>query len=100
MSSTSAGRRLSLRRAAVIGFAVGVVVTLPAVFLALLVPFGEQLLPVLVPGSMLLQPLAPAMSTWPGAVNVLLTAVINGLVYAIVFAGISFLISRRRGAGR
>ena len=48
-----------------------------------------------VPGSILLQPLAPAMSTWPGAVNVLLTAVLNGLLFAVIFGLVSLLIRRR-----
>jgi hypothetical protein len=88
-------RRLSLRRAAVIGFIVGCLITLPALIFALLAPVGETLLPVLVPGSLLLRPLAAAMAAWPGAVNVVLTAVINGLVYAALLVVISLLIPRR-----
>jgi hypothetical protein len=88
-------RRLSLRRAAVIGFIVGCLITLPALIFALLAPVGETLLPVLVPGSLLLRPLTVAMAAWPGAVNVVLTAVTNGLLYAALLVVISLLIPRR-----
>ena len=88
-------RRLSVRRAAVIGFIVGSVVTLPVLVLALLAPVGETLLPVLLPGSLLLGPLADSMASWPGAVNVVLTAVVNGLVYAALLVLIALLIPRR-----
>jgi Flp pilus assembly protein TadB len=92
-------RRLSLKRAAVIGFIVGFLITLPVLVLALLTPVGETLLPILVLGSLLLRPLTDAMASWPGAVNVLLTAIVNGLVYAVVLAAISRLIPGR-GGGR
>ena len=95
MSPTSARRRLSLRRAAVIGFVVGLVIPLPAIVFALVSPIGETLLPVLVPGSILLRPLSSAMSSWPGAINVLLTSVLNGLLLAVLFGLVSLLIPRR-----
>jgi len=96
MNPTRARRRRSLRRAAVIGLIVGLVIPLPALFFALVSPFGETLLPVLVPGSVLLRPLASAMASWPGAVNVLLTSAVNGLLFAVAFGVISLLIPRRR----
>jgi len=79
-----------------IGLVVGLVIPLPALFFALVAPIGETLLPILVPGSILLRPLAPAMASWPGAVNVLLTSTVNGLLFAVVFGVISLLIPRRR----
>ncbi len=69
--------------------------TLPAVYLALLLPVGEKILPLLTPGAQLLRPLAPAMSSWPGAINMLLGSVANGLVFALLFSGIAVLILRR-----
>jgi hypothetical protein len=95
MSPTSVRRRPSLRRAAVIGFVVGSVIPLPALVFALVSPLGETLLPVFVPGSILLRPLAAAMSSWPGAVNLLLTSVLNGLLFAVLF-GLVYLLIRRR----
>lgn len=78
------------------GFVVGVLVTVPAVFLALLTPVGETLLPVLVPGAALLAPMSDTMSTWNAAVSITLTAVVNGCVYALVGAGLAALTSRAR----
>jgi hypothetical protein len=77
-------RRWSLSRAFWVGFVLGLVVTVPAVFFALLSPVGEALLPVLTPGSLLLRPMAEVMATWPGLLNVGLVAVANGLVYGSV----------------
>jgi len=96
MNRTGAGRPRSLRRAALIGLVVGLVLPLPALVFALVSPIGETLLPVLVPGSILLRPLASAMASWPGALNVLLTSVVNGLLFAVAFGVISLLIPRRR----
>ena len=96
MNPTSAGRRRTLRRPALIGLVVGFVIPLPALFFALVSPIGETLLPVLVPGSMLLRPLSSAMSSWPAAVNVLLTSVLNGLLFGVVLGVISLLLPRRR----
>jgi hypothetical protein len=62
----------------------GFVVTVPAVFLALLSPVGEAVLGILTPGSLLLKPLTNVMATWPGLLNVGLVAVANGLVYGLV----------------
>jgi hypothetical protein len=79
-----------------IGLVVGFVIPLPVLFFALVSPVGETLLPVLVPGSVLLRPLGSTMASWPGAVNVLLTSTVNGLLYAVAFGVISLLIPRRR----
>jgi hypothetical protein len=51
--------------------------------LALLSPIGEALLKFLVPGSLLLRPIADVMASWPGLLNVALVAAANGLVYAL-----------------
>ena len=80
-----------------IGLLVGFVIPLPVLFLALVASIGETLLPVLVPASILLRPLSPAMASWPGAVNVLLTSAVNGLLFAVVFGVISLLVPRRPG---
>jgi hypothetical protein len=71
-------------RAFGLGFVLGLVVTVPATFFALLSPVGEAVLGILTPGSLLLRPLADTMATWPGLVNVALVAVANGLVYGLV----------------
>lgn len=75
---------MSARRAFVVGLIVGLVVTVPAVFLALLSPVGEALLPILTPGSLLLRPIADVMASWPGLVNIGLVALADGLIYGLV----------------
>ena len=84
------------RRPFLAGFVVGVALVVPAVLVALLVPGGDTVLPFLVPGAALLRPLSPVMATWPGAVNLLLAAVVNGLIFgALVVA-----LARARGSAR
>ena len=65
------------------GFIVGLAITVPATFFALLSPIGEALHPYLVPGTELLRPLAEGTATWPGPVNVAVAALANGVIYAI-----------------
>jgi hypothetical protein len=85
-----------LRRAILIGFVVGFVVTVPATVLALIFGWAELLLGYVVPGGLLLRPLAPYMADWPGAVNMGLASVANGLVYSLVAAAIALLVWPRR----
>lgn len=77
-------RTVSRVRAFGLGFVIGLVVTVPAVFFALLSPVGEAVLGILTPGSLLLKPLTDVMATWPGLLNVALVAAANGLVYGLV----------------
>lgn len=65
-------------------FAVGAVVTVPVAMLSLLLPAVESVSGVLTPGLWLLTPLVPAMAGWPGAVNLLLGSLANGLLLGVV----------------
>jgi hypothetical protein len=66
------------------GFIVGVTITVPATFYALLSHTGEALHPYLVPGTKLLGPLSDAMAAWPGVINMAIGSVVNGVVYAAI----------------
>lgn len=85
-------RGRSWRRAAIVGFIAGFVIAPIAMVLALLVPVIDLLRPLLTPGALLLRPLIPAMSGWPGWVNILLAAVANGVVFAVLVTGIVLLV--------
>lgn len=82
-----------LRRAFAYGFVAGALVTVPLILLALLTDVGEVLLTVLVPGAVVLRPLAGVMAECPGPVNVGLGAAVNGLVYGTL--AVTVLVSRR-----
>lgn len=71
-------------RWAVVGFVVGLVIPLPATFFALISRPGEVLLPYLVPSAELLSPLADAMASWPGLLNMSIVSVLNGVTYGVV----------------
>lgn len=75
------------------GFIVGVAVTVPATFFALLFHTGEALHPYLVPSTELLAPLSHVVATWPGLVNVAIVAVVNGVIYAAVAGALGTLLS-------
>ncbi|MFC5382698.1 hypothetical protein [Aquipuribacter nitratireducens] len=77
-----AGPRTS--RVLAVGFVVGAVVVLPAALLALVWQPAELVFPFLTPGLVLLLPLNAAMADWPGAVNMTLGALANGLVVGVV----------------
>ena len=85
MPETEEPRRRAIPRARAfgVGFVLGLVVTVPAIFFALLSPVGEAVLEILTPGSLLLRPIADAMASWPGLLNVALVAVANGLLYGL-----------------
>ena len=89
-------RRPPPRRAFVLGFVVGFFVTVPAAVLALLLPLGERLAPVLTPGLSLLRPLSPAMAGWPGGANLLLGSLVNGLVVGLLVAAVALVAGRGR----
>lgn len=78
------------------GLMVGVAITLPATFFALLSPAGEALHPYLVPSTELLRPLADVAATWPGILNVALAATVNGVIYAIGAVALGTLLSIMR----
>lgn len=72
-----------------LGFVLGLLVTVPAVFFALLSPVGEAVHGILTPGSLLLKPLTDVMASWPGLLNVVLVAGANGLVYGLAATPLS-----------
>jgi hypothetical protein len=77
-----------LRRPFLLGFVLGFLVLVPAAVLGLLFVAFERVQPWLTPGALLLRPLSDAMAGWPGAVNLLLGSVANGLVLGLVAAGL------------
>lgn len=81
------------------GFLVGVAITVPATFFALLFHSGEALHPYLVPSTALLGPLSDVMATWPGLIAMALAAVVNGGIYAAVAALGARVVRLRRHAG-
>ena len=83
------------RRPVAAGFALGVALVIPALLVALLVPGGDTLLPFLVPGAALLRPLTSVMAAWPGALNLLLAAVLNGMVFGVLAACLAWVRSRK-----
>lgn len=89
-------RRPPPRRAFVLGFLAGVLVTVPVAMLALLFPVAERLAPVLTPGVTLLRPLSSAMAGWPGGVNLLLGSLVNGLVVGLLVAAVVLVVGRGR----
>jgi hypothetical protein len=64
------------------GFILGVAITVPATFLALLSHTGEVLQPYLAPGTELLGPLSDMMASSPGLMNMAIAAMVNGVIYA------------------
>lgn len=70
------------QRWALAGFIVGLAITVPATFLALLSHTGEALHPYLVPSKVLLGPLSEMMATRPGLLNMAIASVVNGAIYA------------------
>ena len=89
-------RTVSRTRAFGLGFVLGLLVTVPAVFFALLSPVGEAVLGILTPGSLLLKPLTDVMASWPGLLNVALVAVANGLVYGLAATALVSVVSAVR----
>lgn len=89
-------RRRFPRRAFVLGFLAGFLVTVPAVMLALLFPLAERWLPVLTAGVALLRPLSQFMAGWPGGVNMLLASLANGLVVGLLAAVVVLVLGRGR----
>ena len=86
----------SAPRWALWGFIAGAVITMPATMFALLSPTGEALMPYLVPGAPLLQPLADMMAVWPGLLNMTLVSVANGLVYGALAGAVAMVLGRLR----
>jgi hypothetical protein len=94
------GSRRPLRRPFLIGFVVGFLITLPAVFLGLLVPAAEKVMPFVTPGRLLLRPLTAWIEVWPGAVNMLIVSVANGLVFGVAVACVVLVFRRIRSRRR
>jgi hypothetical protein len=84
------------QRWALWGFIVGVAITVPATFFALLSHAGETLHPYLVPSTELLGPLSDVMATWPGLVNMGIAAVVNGVIYAAGVGALTTLLAMLR----
>lgn len=65
-------------------FVLGALLLVPVAGLALVVPAVEAVSAVLTPGVVLLLPLQGPMADWPGAVNLLLGSLANGLVVGVL----------------
>jgi hypothetical protein len=100
MTTQTAAR--TARRPALLGFAVGFVLTFVVTVLALLFTAVERIEDVLVPAAALLSPLSETMASWNGLAVMVLAGTVNGLVYAVVFAGVAAAVAgvRRRGERR
>jgi hypothetical protein len=83
-----------MRWAFQLGFGFGALLVVPGVFVALLVPAAETVWPYLTPGTVVLRPLSNHMAAWPGAVNVFLLAVVNGLFVGALASGIARMTRR------
>jgi hypothetical protein len=68
----------------------------PVVVVGLLFPVAELLAPLLTPGVALLRPVSSVLASWPGAVNMLVASVANGLAFGVVAAAVALLLGRRR----
>jgi hypothetical protein len=77
-------RSRSAFRPFLVGFLIGAVLTVPAAVLALIFTWAEVALPWVVPGLLLTRTLVPFMQNWPGAVNLAVAALANGMVYGLV----------------
>jgi hypothetical protein len=75
---------------------VGVAITVPATFFALLSPTGEVVFPFLVPANAVLRPLADVVARWPGLANVALASLVNGVIYAAIAVALHAIASRTR----
>jgi hypothetical protein len=86
------------RGPALVGFALGFVMTFVATVLALMLTVFESLERVLVPGAALLSPLSETMADWHGLATMVLTGIVNGLVYAVVLVAVVAVVRAvRRG---
>ena len=85
-----------MRRAALVGAALGAAVVLPAVFLALVLVGFEPVLPLLVPGALLVRPLGDALAQAPGVLGVGLVVVANAVVYGATAAAVTAAVRRAR----
>ena len=89
-------RTVSRTRAFGLGFVLGLVVTVPAVFFALLSPVVRGGPGILSCGSTPVRTIADVMASWPGLLNVALVAVANGLVYGLAAAALVIVVSAVR----
>lgn len=86
-------RTSSPQRWALWGFILGVAITVPATFFALLFHAGETLHPYLVPSAELLDPLSDVIATWPGLLNMVIAAAINGVIYSVSAGALGTLLA-------
>jgi hypothetical protein len=86
MTTQTTGDRTTWRPV-LAGFGVGFVLAFLVPALALLLPLFERLEDVLVPARVLLSPWSDAAASWNGLATLLLAGAVNGLVYAVAFAG-------------
>ncbi|MFP5252909.1 MAG: hypothetical protein ACLGH4_03835 [Actinomycetes bacterium] len=78
--------RRAVRRTALTGFAIGFVMTFLGTFLALLLGVFEQLHPLIVPATLVLRPFAETTRDWNGLLTMVFAGIVNGVIYAAVFA--------------
>lgn len=76
-------------------FVLGALLLVPVAMLSLVVPAVEVVSRVLTPGVLLLLPLRDQMAGWPGAANLLLGSVANGLVVGLLGVGACLLLRLR-----
>jgi hypothetical protein len=76
----------TVRRPALVGFALGFVLTFVVTLLALMLTAAERLEDVLVPARVLLAPWRDPMASWNGLLTMVVAGTVNGLVYAAAFA--------------
>jgi hypothetical protein len=73
------------KKFAFIGFLVGFLGTFLMAMLPFFLPVDVASNIFLFPARQILAPLNEAMSSWPGLINMLLAAVVNGIVYLFIF---------------
>lgn len=77
----------------ILGFVVGVVAVFVST-LGLVLRLVEILQPILVPARFLFMPFTEFLANMPGAINILLLSVVNGLLWGVVFLGFSKLLKK------
>ena len=96
MNRQAQHRTIRLHRALLWGLVVGVLIYIPVLAIALLVPGGTALIDYLAPGATVFRALAPDTADWPGALTVGLAMVMNGLIYAVVAGVVGVIVNTVR----
>lgn len=90
-------RSVSLRRAAIAGFASGVLAYFLAIAGMLFLPGGGRLpLEALVPGALALRPLTDASPLMSGAATFVIVVLANGAIFALAAVAVTWLVSAVR----